>query len=256
MPEFKNREEYERWKASRIKTSEKKEKNKYGWGGVVLFLIYAKSMGKAYDTLTSGLSLLGLAFLLTFYFWLRIRLIGKCDQLYKVSFAAGVISLMVTGTLVGATQGIVDKFQMESEIKGYLTELNKKTMLLEQKEKEVTKKFIIEPISETDISHNLTNIDESTRLINERVVLVNDFIKFLRKISAKKNNKVPISEIDELQLLANKGFELAQKSNEMLSLYYKTGDKNALDNYEKLFQEKEILQKEMKTKGHTLIEKL
>lgn len=83
-----------------------KEK-RWGWGWFVVLAIYANALRNTTIATPFPVDALGLAVVLVSYFWLRKRMIGMFSKLWKVSFVAGLLSLMISGAFVGAFSAIL-----------------------------------------------------------------------------------------------------------------------------------------------------
>jgi hypothetical protein len=88
----------------------------YGWGWIILVGLFVQSMNAARNGVTEQtgnfMIILGLIFLLSFYFFLRNKLL-KTDKFSRqtilASLISGLISLVIIGALMSIAMGLFAK---------------------------------------------------------------------------------------------------------------------------------------------------
>ncbi len=240
-----------------------KQKVGWGWGWFILLGFYGTGVQKISYRYPSGatflIELFGVAFLLLSYFWLRNRIIRKGtygEKTWMASFIAGFITYLIIGALVGFSLGFIGMAQEKSDIKKFLREFQDRVIQLNQEENKINEAFILTPKSNSDIKNNLKKLDEYLVLINKKFYQLKEFIKFLKELSERRRDKIFSEEVNKLQILIDKNYDITLKSMEALRKYYRTGDENIWLTYEKMSQEKELLGKEIQTMLNNITRKI
>ena len=106
---------------------------------------------------------------------------------------AGVISYFLFTILIVVSLEFIGSIQQRSDIEAemgtFLEELEIKSRQLKQIEDEINRDFISSPASESDIKHNIENLNKSLVLLEKRYILSNSWTNRLKHFSQKKNIK-------------------------------------------------------------------
>jgi hypothetical protein len=231
----------------------------WGWGWVILLTLYANGVQKiSYPNSEIGawfsifLPLLGLLFLLYSYFWLRNRMIKKSkygEKTSGISFKAGIYSYLATLLFLLPFLvfiNIAERNQDKSEIKESFLEFTKTAQTLKQEESKLLDKLIIEPGSDADLQHNIKILDEYLVFMNKRINASKDMVNFFNDYSDRKKDKTLSQEVQNLQLILNKYYDVSGKSIKALVNYYKHGDDKIWNEYNKLLSEQKKIEAEYK----------
>lgn len=240
-----------------------KQKSRWGWGWFVLLSIYATGMQKLsfYVTGTTiTISIVGAILLLPFYFWFRNRMIRKKtygESIWRSSLMAGVISYFLFAILIVVSLEFIGSIQQRSDIEAemgtFLEELEIKSRQLKQIEDEINRDFISSPASESDIKHNIENLNKSLVLLEKRYILSNSWTNRLKHFSEKKNIKKLKEIVNNYQDVQKKSYLLTRQSIETLIKCYKTGDEKLWNTYEEMLNKLGSLEKEVQEKFKSLM---
>jgi hypothetical protein len=236
-----------------------KQPGRWGWGWVILLTLYANGVQKiSYPNSEIGawasifIPFSGLLFLLYSYFWLRNRMIKKSnygEKAWGVSLKAGIYSYLATLLFLLpflVFVDIVERNQDKSEIKESFLEFIETAQILKQEERKLLDKLIIEPGSDTDLQHNIKILDEYLVFMNKRINASKGMVNFFNDFSDRKKDKTLSQDVQNLQLILNRYYDVSGKSIKALANYYKHGDDKVWNEYNKLIPEQKKLEAEYK----------
>lgn len=210
-----------------------KSKSRWGWGWFILFLSYSSWYKKAAIEPNAISYILVPIAMFVCYFWLRTRMIGMFNKLWKVSFVAGIIALFVGGFLAA----IFDTTPKRSDLEAVAKKYYEKAKSLEQEEKKLISAFVQEPKSAEDLRLNINKIDEYLVFAEQKHNIARSMFNEYKEL----HNKDKLESIARLETLGNRQFETQKKAWEALKKYYLTGNKSFYNEYSKLENEADKL---------------
>jgi hypothetical protein len=241
-----------------VKYPKVKEKVGWGWGWLVLLGLFFNGMLRIQPNtgygLTSSLLFITNLFVIMFlpfsYFHVRKRLILK-KKYYKkwhASFMAGVSSYFVTLVVVFVSFvgiNVIEKTKDNAYLKQFFAGYSEKISSINEEEKILLESFIKYPDADSKVEHNLSILNDYLFLLERKYTFFQDVIQGIEKIVSKRKGQELITNFERLKTIAPKDHETAKNAILNLIDYYKTGNKEKLNQYEKLMVEVETIEKEI-----------
>lgn len=242
-----------------------KKKIGWGYGWFILLLIYSfgRSRNPLPDTSSNTLAEIlvisefaGFILLFLLYFWLRNRWIKKGRFGSNAPFIAGLTSFFIIYTAVSFVISVTGEIAEKENIKNFFTNYQKKAQELREEESKILDKLIFEPSSEADLQHNIKILDEYLVFMNKRINASKEVIDFFNELSNRKKDKTLSQDVQNLQLILNRYYDVSEKLIKALKNYYKYTDDKVWNKYEKLLSEQQKLEAEYKSALGQIAEKI
>lgn len=259
MPEFKNEEEYEKWKAEKIKQSKEistsgvsghkipiKSKGKYGIGWLFLLIGFANSHKepRLYNFELNLVDQLLIIPLLIIYFKIRNKFLKKKAYEQK-KWQAGVAAYILTVLIYGAIHFPLAWFDSSIKWKDFSNLVQKYSEIgekLKEEEKSFLNGFIKEPKTTEDLEYNIKLVNNFLLFTERKHNIAVDIFKDLKRIF--RADKKRLTTISKSQLLSENIYETQKKYLESLSSYYSTGNESFLNESSKFELQLESLNPE------------
>lgn len=229
-----------------------KKASKYGWGWVILILIFSQADKtiEAKSVAAFYVKTVGWIPLLVFYFWFRNKLIKNnrfsLAATWKLSTLAGFATCLLL-IFWFALIGILDRNHPIADAKIIFNKFQEKSSLLKIEERKFYDNLIAEPDSESDLSHNIKMVNDFLLVIEKKQSTFNELITHMEPLIAGKQDEQLRKQFEKFKKLAKQNAEIAKDSMMSLLKYYETLNDEAFEKYEALVKESAIANEKFKT---------
>jgi hypothetical protein len=241
-----------------VKYAKVKEKVGWGWGWFVLLALFFGGMQRiqpntGYDityALRNFTNLFVIIFLPFFYFYIRKKSIlkKKYPKTWHASFMAGVGSYFLTLALVFVFFlgiQVIERTKDNVYLKQFLADFIENSENINEKEKILWESFIEYPDTDSKVEHNLSILGDYLILLERKNTFFNEIIQGMEIIVSKRKNQELITNFGRLKIILPKYYGSAKNAIQNLIDYYKTGNEEKFNQYEKLMVEAETIEKEI-----------
>lgn len=231
-------------------------KMSYGWGWVILAGLFIQVMDKNRNGLSEQtgnfIIIIGLIFLLSFYFFLRNKLL-KTEKLSRqtimASLISGFISLVAIGMTMSFVMGLsagIDTKRKNAELKDVSQKYYDKLKNMQQEEQQLIDSIIKEPKKLEDLQFNSSKIDAVLAFAEQKHDILRTMFNDFKAIYSRdgEKGKKKLDAITHLETIGNRQFETQKSAWTALKKYYVTNNETYFNEYTTLEQAAEKLRSE------------
>jgi len=225
----------------------------YGWGWIFLVGLFIQVMDKnrngVHEQTGNFIIGVGLIFLLSFYFFLRNKLL-KTDKFSRqtilASLISGFISLVAIGMTMSFVMGLFAIIDTKADIKEVNQKYYDKIKNMQQEEQLLIDSIIKEPNSIEDLRFNSSKIDAVISLGEQKHNMLRAMFDDFKAIYGRdgEKGKKKIDAITRLEAVGNRQFETQKSAWDALKKYYVTNNETYFNEYTTLEQDADKLRSE------------